>query len=55
MGDAADEMGDALPTVDLGDGRRAVSVSCGAWHTCALLDDATVKCWGGGFSPLEIN
>ncbi|CAK8989903.1 Ultraviolet-B receptor UVR8 (Protein UV-B RESISTANCE 8) (RCC1 domain-containing protein UVR8) [Durusdinium trenchii] len=50
MGDAADEMGDALPTVDLGDGRRAVSVSCGAWHTCALLDDATVKCWGGGFS-----
>ena len=28
-------------------GRTAVSVAGGCYHTCALLDDATLKCWGG--------
>jgi cysteine-rich repeat protein len=32
--------------VDLGAGRRAEVVSIGA-HACALLDDGSVKCWGG--------
>ena len=45
-GDAVGEMGDALPVVDLGTGRTATSVSGGASHTCAVLDNATVKCWG---------
>ena len=45
-GDAPGEMGDALPAVDLGTGRTAIAVSAGSRHTCALLDDATVKCWG---------
>ncbi len=45
-GDDAGEMGDNLPTVDLGTGRTATAVALGEWHTCALLDDATVKCWG---------
>jgi E3 ubiquitin-protein ligase HERC3 len=39
-------MGDNLPAVDLGPGRTAVSVSCGASHTCAILDEGTLKCWG---------
>jgi alpha-tubulin suppressor-like RCC1 family protein len=45
-GDQAGEMGDALPAVDLGTGRHAVSVAAGGWHTCALLDDGSLKCWG---------
>ncbi len=45
-GDSAGEMGDALPAVALGTGRTATSVSAGAAHTCARLDNATVKCWG---------
>ena len=39
-------MGDALPAVDLGSGRRVVDVSVGNWHVCAVLDDGSVKCWG---------
>ena len=41
------EMGDALPTVDLGTGRTAVALSANRYSTCALLDDGSVKCWGG--------
>ena len=41
-------MGDDLPAVDLGTGRTAISVAAGLSHSCALLDDHTVKCWGRG-------
>ena len=34
------------PTSSLGAGRTAVSIAAGTAHTCALLDDATVACWG---------
>jgi alpha-tubulin suppressor-like RCC1 family protein len=47
-GDQLDEMGDALPAVDLGAGRTAVAVSLGWEHTCAVLDDGAIKCWGSG-------
>jgi len=45
-GDNAGEMGNALPTIDLGTGRTAVAVTAGFGQTCAVLDDATLKCWG---------
>ena len=32
--------------VDLGSGNTAVSISAGHSHTCAILDDGTLKCWG---------
>lgn len=36
------------PAVSLGTGRHAVSVAAGNPFTCALLDNASVKCWGNG-------
>ena len=47
-GDDPGELGDALPPVDLGPGRTATKISAGGAHTCAVLDDATVRCWGAG-------
>ena len=32
--------------VDLGAGRTAVAVAAGERHTCAILDNGSVKCWG---------
>ncbi|MDC0673404.1 DUF4215 domain-containing protein [Nannocystis radixulma] len=39
-------MGDNLPLVDLGTGKKAIAIDAGSEHTCALLDDNTMKCWG---------
>lgn len=35
----------SLP-VDLGAGRSAKSLSLGAYHSCAILDNDSLKCWG---------
>ena len=49
-GNEPGEMGDKLPAVELGAGKKATAVSAGATHTCALLDDGSVKCWGSTIS-----
>ena len=48
LGDGEDEMGEKLPTIDFGNGRTAKALSVGGWHTCVILSDANVKCWGVG-------
>ena len=45
-GDDSFEMGDRLQTVDLGTDRIAKAITAGKNHTCAILDDNTLKCWG---------
>jgi alpha-tubulin suppressor-like RCC1 family protein len=55
-GDDAGEMGAALSTVDLGTNRTALAVAAGEGHSCALLDDHSVKCWGrNDFGQLGLN
>ncbi|HEX6764469.1 MAG TPA: hypothetical protein VF103_03305, partial [Polyangiaceae bacterium] len=41
-GDEPNEMGDALPVVDLGAGARVAAVDDG----CVLFENGSVKCWG---------
>ncbi len=36
----------SVPAVNLGDGRTAKKVSLGQYHSCAILDDNSIKCWG---------
>ena len=35
-------------TSSLGTGRSAVALSSGQYHTCAILDNGSVSCWGDG-------
>ena len=55
MGDNSGEMA-LIPTVNLGTGRTATAIAAGQEHTCALLDNASVKCWGSnGYGRLGID
>jgi alpha-tubulin suppressor-like RCC1 family protein len=51
-GDAAGQMGKALPAVDLGKGRYAKAISCGAGRTCAIMENDHLKCWGANIGPI---
>lgn len=42
----ATQMGDNLPRVDLGTGVVVTSVALGEAHTCAVIGEGDVKCWG---------
>ena len=45
MGDGSGEMA-ALSSINLGTGRTATAIFAGYYHNCAILDNASVKCWG---------
>lgn len=49
-GRSAGTMGANLPSVKLGAGRTARSIYTGVTHSCAILDDSSVKCWGNNSS-----
>ncbi|MBI1860443.1 MAG: hypothetical protein HYR96_05960 [Deltaproteobacteria bacterium] len=48
IGDQTGELGAGLSAISLGSGRSVRQISAGNWsyHTCALLDNGTAKCWG---------
>ncbi|MSP23798.1 MAG: hypothetical protein EXR75_01270 [Myxococcales bacterium] len=48
-GDGPNEMGDLLPALSLGTGKTVKSIAAGDFHSCALLNDGSVKCWGNNF------
>jgi hypothetical protein len=48
IGSSANEMGDNLPIVEVGAGRTVKQESAGNYHTCVVLDDDTLKCFGFG-------
>ena len=41
---------EATAVVNLGAGRTAKAVAAGSSHTCAILDDDTLKCWGSNYN-----
>jgi len=43
-----DETPGSVGPVDLGPGRTARAIAAGAGHTCAVLDNGRVRCWGSG-------
>lgn len=45
-GDAAGEMGERLPFVDVGQNHTVKRVATAFTFTCAVLEDGSVKCWG---------
>ncbi|MCC7442362.1 MAG: hypothetical protein IT285_12065 [Bdellovibrionales bacterium] len=46
VGWAGGQMGDSLTPINVGAGRTVAHIAAGRNHTCAILDNATVKCWG---------
>ena len=47
LGDGPGEMGDKLPALALGAGRKATLLASGESMSCAVLDDGSARCWGG--------
>jgi alpha-tubulin suppressor-like RCC1 family protein len=50
VGDEPYEMGNNLPSVNLGSGLTARSISASTSHTCAVLSDYNLKCWGDNYA-----
>lgn len=50
QGDTADVGGSTVPSdaPPIALGRRAVAITAGGSHTCALLDNRRLRCWGAG-------
>jgi alpha-tubulin suppressor-like RCC1 family protein len=48
LGDGPGEMGDNLAEISFGDGLTVLAIGAGQFHTCAILSDAGVRCWGRG-------
>jgi alpha-tubulin suppressor-like RCC1 family protein len=46
LGDAPDEVGALLPPIRLGSGLEPRVVAAGMLHTCVILSNGRVKCWG---------
>ncbi|PRQ05521.1 RCC1 domain-containing protein [Enhygromyxa salina] len=49
IGDNANELPSSVDPIDLGE-LTAISISSGIDHTCAVLEDYSVVCWGSGAS-----
>ncbi len=49
VGDTAASTPDNVGPVNLG-GHKATAIAAGSLHTCAILDDGSVRCWGFGAS-----
>lgn len=49
-GGTAGQQHSPMLTSSLGPGRTAVAISSGKEHTCAILDNGSVSCWGRGFN-----
>jgi hypothetical protein len=54
LGDEPGDMGDALPRIDLGPGRKARLVALGYLGGCVLKDDESLHCWSGDGSPTDL-
>ncbi len=48
VGDTPRPTPSSVGPVDLGPGRTAIAISAGDLHTCALLDNGSVRCCGDG-------
>ena len=46
LGNGPNEMGDNLSIINLGSNRTAKAIATGSFHTCVLLDNDQVKCFG---------
>ncbi|MBW2736784.1 MAG: hypothetical protein JRH20_30735 [Deltaproteobacteria bacterium] len=49
LGDEATDMGDNLPTIQLGQGVKVKDLTSSSFNTCVITSDQRAKCWGVGF------
>jgi len=50
IGDGSNDMGNYLKPANMGSGRSTFQFMGSQTHTCAILDNFRVKCWGGPIS-----